>query len=193
MFAQTGLGTLRGASEGSVLAFRGVPYAAAPTGARRFAPPEAAAPWEGIRDATRDGPIAPQAPSRLRDAMGDFAAPQDEDCLTLTIWTPATDGGARPVLVWLHGRGVGQRRGLARLVRWRPVRRRAGCGGGRRELPARRTRLSARARASAPAISAPWTRSRHCGGCARISPRSVAIPIASPSAASLPARRASGG
>ncbi len=35
--------------------------------------------------------------------MGDFSRPQDEDCLTLTICTPAPDGKMRPVLVWLHG------------------------------------------------------------------------------------------
>ena len=35
--------------------------------------------------------------------MGDFEAQQSEDCLHLTIWTPAPDGRRRPVLVWLHG------------------------------------------------------------------------------------------
>jgi para-nitrobenzyl esterase len=103
MLAHTAIGTLRGVREGSVTVFRGVPYAAPPTGARRFAPPVAVQPWTGTRDATAHGPIAPQSPSRLRDAMGDFTAPQDEDCLTLTIWTPAVDAAGRPVLVWLHG------------------------------------------------------------------------------------------
>jgi para-nitrobenzyl esterase len=35
--------------------------------------------------------------------MGDFDRPQNEDCLSLTICTPAPDGQSRPVLVWLHG------------------------------------------------------------------------------------------
>ncbi len=35
--------------------------------------------------------------------MGDFDAPQSEDCLTLTIATPGADSKRRPVLVWLHG------------------------------------------------------------------------------------------
>src|SRR5690242_3201760 len=56
-----------------------------------------------MRDASRHGPIAPQPPSRLRAAMGDFDRPQDEDCLSLTICTPAPDAKSRPVLVWLHG------------------------------------------------------------------------------------------
>src|SRR5262249_9626823 len=54
-------------------------------------------------DATKDGPIAPQARSRLSHVMGDFERPQSEDCLTLNIWTPALDSKKRPVLVWIHG------------------------------------------------------------------------------------------
>ncbi|MBI3864220.1 MAG: carboxylesterase family protein, partial [Planctomycetia bacterium] len=60
-----------------------------------------------IRDATRPAAICPQAPSRLSFAMGDLADTQDEDCLTLTVWTPSAGGARRPVplpvLVWLHG------------------------------------------------------------------------------------------
>lgn len=60
--------------------------------------------WNGERDATVDGPIAPQAPSRLESVIG---APerheQGEDCLNLTITTPGVDDRARPVLVWFHG------------------------------------------------------------------------------------------
>ena len=56
-----------------------------------------------MRDATRDGPIAPQGRSRLAHIMGDFERPQSEDCLTLNIWTPAADSKKRPVMVWIHG------------------------------------------------------------------------------------------
>jgi para-nitrobenzyl esterase len=101
--AHTALGDLRGAEDGGAVVFRAVPYAAPPVGALRFMPPQPVAASDGLRDATRHGPIAPQAPSRLRLAMGDFSCPQDEDCLTLTIWTPAADAAARPVMVWLHG------------------------------------------------------------------------------------------
>ena len=95
-------GALAGAVRDGVVTFAGVPYAAPPTGARRFAPPAPAAPWQGVRDARMHGPIAPQPAGRLRAAMGDIERPQSEDCLTLTISTPAAQG-ARPVLVWLHG------------------------------------------------------------------------------------------
>ncbi len=101
--ARTSLGELLGVWKEGVARFRAVPYAAPPVGPRRFVPPAPPAPWTGLRDATRHGPIAPQPPSRLRLAMGEFAREQDEDCLTLTIATPAADAGRRPVLVWLHG------------------------------------------------------------------------------------------
>jgi para-nitrobenzyl esterase len=101
--ADTSLGPLQGVWGDGVAVFRNVPYAAAPTGGRRFAPPEPPSRWTEMRDASRHGPIAPQPPSRLRAAVGDFDRPQDEDCLTLTICTPALDGRSRPVLVWLHG------------------------------------------------------------------------------------------
>jgi para-nitrobenzyl esterase len=101
--AITSLGALRGIWHEGIAAFRGVPYAAPPVGELRFASAAPVAAWTGSRDATRHGPIAPQLPSRLNVALGDYVRPQDEDCLTLTICTPAPDGGARPVVVWLHG------------------------------------------------------------------------------------------
>lgn len=101
--AHTALGDLQGTTEAGATVFRAVPYAAPPTGALRFAKPQPPAPWTGLRDATAHGAIAPQGPSRLRAAMGDFDRTQSEDCLTLTIWTPSPDAGRRPVLVWFHG------------------------------------------------------------------------------------------
>jgi len=101
--AVIGQGALRGAREAGVAVFRNVPYAAAPLGPLRFQPPAPAPHWAGERDASRHGAIAPQPPSRLRAAMGDFTVPQSEDCLSVTVWTPATDQARRPVLVWLHG------------------------------------------------------------------------------------------
>ena len=99
----TPLGDLRGVYNGSVISFRAVPFAEPPMGERRFAAAEPVRPWKGLREAQEHGPIAPQLPSRLRVAMGDFARPQSENCLTLTINAPAVDANRRPVLVWLHG------------------------------------------------------------------------------------------
>jgi len=100
---RTKSGELRGAREGGVAVFRGVPYAASPVGELRFQPPQPVAAWRGVREATKDGPIAPQGRSRLAHIMGEFERPQSEDCLTLNIWTPAPDAKKPPVLVWIHG------------------------------------------------------------------------------------------
>ncbi len=56
-----------------------------------------------MREAAAFGPAAPQRPDALvreLGLLGDVA--QDEDCLTLNVWTPGLRG-RRPVLVWLHG------------------------------------------------------------------------------------------
>jgi len=103
LVVRTKCGELRGARENGVAVFRGVPYAAAPVGELRFAPPQTAPTWQGTRDATKDGPIPPQGRSRLAHVMGDVERPQSEDCLTLNIWTPAPDAKKRPVMVWIHG------------------------------------------------------------------------------------------
>ncbi|HYG42383.1 MAG TPA: carboxylesterase family protein, partial [Bordetella sp.] len=95
-------GSLTGSVENGVCRFSAIPYAQAPVGPLRFAPPLPAS-WHGDRDASRPGPVAPQLPSRLREAMGDFDVPQSEDCLHLTVWTPGADLGKRPVVIWLHG------------------------------------------------------------------------------------------
>lgn len=80
--------------------FRGIPYAAA----ARFSAPWGPERWSGVRDATRHGPICPQPRSRLEPVMGPTApADEDENCLTLSVTTPAVDSGRRPVMVWLHG------------------------------------------------------------------------------------------
>src|SRR4051794_37828511 len=103
LVVRTKAGELRGGYENGIAVFRGIPYAAAPVGELRFSPPHPVPTWQGVRDATQDGPIAPQGRSRLSHVMGDFERPQSEDCLTLNIWTPAPDTKKRPVFVWIHG------------------------------------------------------------------------------------------
>lgn len=101
--ARTSRGTIVGTFEkNGVSRFSTIPYAAAPTGSLRWKPP-VPAQWQGRLDATSPGPIAPQLASRLSEAMGDIHEAQSEDCLNLTVWTPAADSKKRPVLVWLHG------------------------------------------------------------------------------------------
>ncbi len=94
-------GRVRGRVEDGVWAFLGIPYAQAPVGPLRWRPPQRPEPWEGTRDATMPGPIAPQSGATL---AGDPCV-QSEDCLHLSVWTPSLDESRRPVMVWLHGGG----------------------------------------------------------------------------------------
>ncbi|MFI1766594.1 carboxylesterase/lipase family protein [Streptomyces sp. NPDC020800] len=83
--------------------FKNIPYAAAPTGPNRFAPPRPPSAWNGIRDADAYGPTAPQAPyPPPMDRLLPEALVPGDDFLNLNVWTP--DPAARlPVMVWIHG------------------------------------------------------------------------------------------
>ncbi|MFJ2745616.1 carboxylesterase/lipase family protein [Streptomyces sp. NPDC087440] len=100
-------GRLRGAVEDGVAAFRAVPYAAPPVGELRWRPARPHPGWRGTRDATVDGPSAPQMYGEGGDPVlgGHGAPPFGEDCLTVNVWAPVEDAGPRPVLVWIHGGG----------------------------------------------------------------------------------------
>jgi para-nitrobenzyl esterase len=102
--ATTRSGEVRGREKSGVLLFAGIPYAAPPTGERRFRGPEREDAWSGVRDATRFGPAAPQPPGD--GLVGNPNVRWDEaGCLTLNVTTPACDDARRPVLVWIHGGG----------------------------------------------------------------------------------------
>lgn len=96
-------------ADGSVVAFKGIPYAAPPTGDLRWRAPKAAQPWEGVRQATRFGTSCVQkiVPER-KPWTYEFMAHNEigEDCLFLNVWTGATAAPERrPVYVWIHGGG----------------------------------------------------------------------------------------
>jgi para-nitrobenzyl esterase len=94
-----------GDAGGEVVAFLGIPYAAAPAGDLRWRPPHPPRVWHTPFDATRFGPSAPQPRGGALDGLvpGMAVDETDEDCLTVNVWTPGADSGARPVLVWIHG------------------------------------------------------------------------------------------
>jgi para-nitrobenzyl esterase len=105
----TATGAVRGYAHGGYAAYLGIPYAEPPTGHARFAAPEPHAAWSGVRDTTRMGPAAPQAPRTGFGALdmsayfGDAAA-GDPDYLTLNVWVPRGRTHC-PVMVFVHGGG----------------------------------------------------------------------------------------
>jgi para-nitrobenzyl esterase len=106
VIANTPSGRLRGSTSEGLTIFRGIPYAQPPVGEWRFRGPRDVEPWDGVRDALQFGPV----PHQLRISRGllipdsaiELNGPEDEDCLFLNVYTPATTG-RRPVLMYIHG------------------------------------------------------------------------------------------
>ena len=95
-------GPVRGLANGAVDEFLGIPYAAPPVGALRWQPPQPAASWSGVRDATQFAPHCPQPATLFGQAS------TSEDCLYLNVFTPSHQqaGSHFPVMVWIHGGGM---------------------------------------------------------------------------------------
>src|SRR5256885_1015456 len=98
---ETTSGKVEGTIEGSLRVFRGVPYAAPPVGEQRLRAPRPVEPWSQVRSTAEFGSWSPQN-DPLTTLTGEMTGAQGEDCLTLNVWTPGTDG-KRPVMVWIHG------------------------------------------------------------------------------------------
>lgn len=106
---RTRSGPVRGTGT-DIIVFKGIPYAAPPTGDRRWRPPVSPQPWTTVRDAIQFGPRCPQ-PNNFAPRGPGVGPPAptarmatSEDCLTLNLWTPAKSAGERlPVMVWIHG------------------------------------------------------------------------------------------
>ncbi|MFE6160526.1 carboxylesterase/lipase family protein [Streptomyces sp. NPDC056486] len=114
---RTDKGSVRGTVTDTVRTFEGIPYAAPPTGERRWAPTAPAKKWRGIKDATEPRSACPQT------GLTPPAGPKSdtEDCLFVNVTTPrAEPTKPRPVMVYLHGGdhtdGEGAMHGAQRLA-----------------------------------------------------------------------------
>lgn len=98
-------GVVGGATEKSgIRSFKGIPFAAPPTGKFRWREPQPVKNWPGVRTAQQFGPRAMQLP--VFGDMGFRSNGMNEDCLYLNVWSPAKTGNERlPVLVYFYGGG----------------------------------------------------------------------------------------
>ncbi|XP_066249272.1 esterase B1-like [Euwallacea similis] len=99
-------GRLKGASGkdyrgGQFYKFMGIPYAKAPVGDLRFKAPQPPEPWEGTRNATKEGPECPSSDMYFTYFIG-----SEDNCLNLNVYTkelPQNTLLKKPVMFWIHG------------------------------------------------------------------------------------------
>lgn len=99
MIVESTGGTLRGERLScgilcNYFSFKGIPYGKAPVGELRFRAPQPHEGWDGIREANEHTASCPQ--------NGLLGPTEDEDCLSLNVYTQNTSGRS-PVMVWIYG------------------------------------------------------------------------------------------
>jgi carboxylesterase type B len=105
LIVQTDRGLIEGTHAEGTDQFLGIPYAAPPAGALRWAAPQQAPRWPGVRPATSYGGRCAQL------ANGNGPRVDNEDCLYLNVYVPPglrswSRNGGLPVLFMIHGGGL---------------------------------------------------------------------------------------
>ena len=102
LIATTKYGPVEGFEENGICRWFGIPFAAPPTGEKRFRRAQAPDPW------TQTLPCRAMRSSPIQFAAGPMGelmvlnAPASEDCLYLNVWAPENAEGA-PVFVYIYG------------------------------------------------------------------------------------------
>lgn len=95
-------GKIVGENLENFFAFRGIPYAEAPVGDLRFAPPKPySQSWNGLKDSKNYSAVCAQY-----DHFG-YIYEGEEDCLTLNVFVPKSvmyATGKFPVIFFIHGK-----------------------------------------------------------------------------------------
>lgn len=89
------------AAPGGGRVWRGIRFALAAVGERRFRDPVPSPDLTDETDAADFGPACPQ-PANPAIPLGEGVV-RDEDCLSLNVWAPDDERPGRAVMVWLHG------------------------------------------------------------------------------------------
>ncbi len=98
-------GTFVGGRAGSVLVFKGVPFAKPPVGDLRWKAPQPVEDCDGVFEAYYNGKTPIQTEWQTEKAS---YYPQGEDCLYLNIWLNEADKTQnKPVMVFFHGGSYG--------------------------------------------------------------------------------------
>jgi para-nitrobenzyl esterase len=105
-------GQITGITDNGVRVFKGIPFAAPPVGDLRWKAPQPVAAWSGVKAADKFGNQCMQLPyPESSPYFSPAPSATSEDCLYLNVWTAASAGEKRPVMVWIHGgawtRGAG--------------------------------------------------------------------------------------
>ena len=95
--------------DSSIVVFKGIPYAAPPTGDLRWHAPKSVAPWQGVRKTAEFGDSCIQnIVAEHKPWTYEFMTHTgiSEDCLFLNVWTGAKSARQQlPVYVFIHGGG----------------------------------------------------------------------------------------
>lgn len=103
----TAEGEVEGIAEDGLVEYKGIPYAAPPTGDLRWRAPRPPLARASVLIASEYGNRCIQRPATEGFAMEDaFTQPGSEDCLYLNIYRPDNADAGLPVMLWIPGGGL---------------------------------------------------------------------------------------